>query len=44
MPCKDIKGSIKAISQLKLDGELYTVKEARLIQDQIWRIVLEANK
>ena len=28
---------------LKLNGKLYTVSEARLIQDQVWRIVLEAN-
>ena len=30
-------------SSLRLDGKLYTVDEARLIQDQVWRIVLEAN-
>ena len=41
---RDIKGVIKAGSQLKLDGELYTVADSRLIQDQIWRIVLEGNK
>ena len=28
---------------LKLNGKLYTISEARLIQDQVWRIVLEAN-
>ena len=28
---------------LKLDGKLYTISEAKLLQDQIWRIVLEAN-
>lgn len=41
---RDIRGVIKAESQLKLDGELYTVSEARLIQDQIWRVVLEGKK
>ena len=28
---------------MKVDGKRYTVSEARLIQDQVWRIVLEAN-
>lgn len=28
---------------MKLNGKLYTVSEARLLQDQVWRIVLEAN-
>ena len=28
---------------LRVDGKLYTVAEARLIQDQVWRILLEAN-
>ena len=28
---------------LRLDGKMYTISEARLIQDQVWRIVLEAN-
>ena len=40
---KDIKGIVRAGSQHKLNGDLYTVKEARLIQDQVWRVVLEAN-
>lgn len=30
-------------ASLTLDGRLYTVSEARLIQDQIWRVVLEAK-
>lgn len=30
-------------SSLRLDGKLYTVEEASLIQEQVWRIVLEAN-
>ncbi len=41
---RDIKGVARADSTLRLDGELYTISEARLIQDQIWRITLEANK
>lgn len=32
-----------AEQSLRLDGKIYTVSEARLIQDQVWRIVLEAN-
>ena len=28
---------------LKVNGKLYTVSEARLLQDQVCRIVLEAN-
>ena len=28
---------------MKVDGKRYTVSEARLIQDQVWRIVLEGN-
>ena len=41
---RDIRGVINAGSQLKFDGELYTVAEARLIQDQIWRVVLGGKK
>ena len=41
---RDIRGVINAGSQLKFDGELYTVAEARLIQDQIWRVVLEGKE
>ena len=35
--------SVNSGQRLKLNGKLYTVSEARLIQDQVWRIVLEAN-
>ena len=41
---RDIRGVINAGSQLKFDGELYTVAEARLIQGQIWRVVLGGKK
>ncbi len=34
---------VSAEQTLRLDGRLYTVAEARLLQDQVWRIVLEAN-
>ncbi|MBR0150256.1 MAG: hypothetical protein IJP89_02710 [Synergistaceae bacterium] len=34
---------VSAEQSLRLDGKLYTVSEARLIQDQIWRIELEGN-
>ena len=40
---QDIKGNIESGSRLKLDGRLYAVSEARIIQDQVWRIMLEAN-
>jgi hypothetical protein len=39
----EIKG-IKADQALRLDGRLYTVTEARILQDHVWRIVLEANE
>ena len=39
---QDLKGAASGQS-MKVDGKLYTVSEARLIQDQVWRIVLEAN-
>ena len=35
--------NVKSGQQFKLDGKLYTVSEARLLQDQVWRIELEAN-
>jgi len=35
---------VKANQPMRLDGRLYTVAEARLLQDQVWRIVLEANE
>ena len=35
---------IKAKQALRLDGRLYTVAEARILQDRVWRIVLEANE
>lgn len=40
----DIKGTIHADSSVRIDGELYTISEAKLLQDQIWRLTLEANK
>lgn len=40
---QDIRGTWKEGASLRLDGRLYTVAEARLIQDQVWRITLEAN-
>lgn len=39
---QDMK-NFAAGQSLKLNSKLYTVSEARLIQDQVWRIVLEAN-
>lgn len=39
---QDIK-KVASGQSMKLNGKLYTVSEARLIQDQVWRIVLEAN-
>ncbi|MBR0278795.1 MAG: hypothetical protein IJQ75_02280 [Synergistaceae bacterium] len=39
---QEISG-VNAEQPLRVDGKLYTVSEAILIQDQIWRIVLEAN-
>ena len=39
---QEISG-VNADQPLRLDGKMYTVTEARLIQDQVWRIVLEAN-
>ena len=39
---QEISG-VSADQPLRLDGKMYTVTEARLIQDQVWRIVLEAN-
>lgn len=39
---QEISG-VNAEQPLRLDGKMYTVSEARLIQDQVWRIVLEAN-
>ena len=35
---------LKAEQVLRLDGRLYTVAEARILQDRVWRIVLEANE
>jgi len=35
---------IKAEQILRLDARLYTVAEARILQDSVWRIVLEANE
>ena len=40
---QEIEG-VNANQSLRLDGRLYTVAEARLLQDQVWRIVLEANE
>jgi hypothetical protein len=39
----EMKG-IRANQPLRLDGRLYTVAEARILQDCVWRIVLEANE
>ena len=41
---KDIKGNFSANSPLKIDGKFYKVMEASIIQDQVWRVTLEANK
>ncbi|MBQ7578618.1 MAG: hypothetical protein IJT21_10185 [Synergistaceae bacterium] len=41
---KDIKGNFTADSQIKLDGKLYRIAEASILQDQVWRVTLEANK
>ncbi len=41
---QDIKGNFTAESQIKLDGKLYTVLDASIIQDQVWRVTLEAKK
>jgi hypothetical protein len=35
---------VKAGQSLRLDGRLYTVAEARILQNRVWRIVLEANE
>ena len=40
---QDIAGTWNAGASLRLDGRLYTVAEARLIQDQVWRVELEAK-
>ena len=40
---QEIEG-VAADQPLRLDGRLYTVLEARLLQDQVWRIALEANE
>jgi hypothetical protein len=39
----EIEG-VRADQSLRLDGRLYTVAEARIMQDRVWRIVLEANE
>jgi hypothetical protein len=39
----EIEG-IKADQALRVDGRLYLVNEARILQDRVWRIVLEANE
>jgi hypothetical protein len=40
----EIEGSVKAAQSLRLDGRLYTVADARILQDRVWRIELEANE
>ena len=35
---------VKADQSLRLDGRLYYVAEARILQGCVWRIVLEANE
>ncbi|MBQ7263482.1 MAG: hypothetical protein IJR14_07150 [Synergistaceae bacterium] len=37
-------GVPQADQPIRLDGRLYTVADARLLQDAIWRIELEANE
>ena len=39
----EIEG-VRADQALRLDGRLYTVSEAQIVQDRVWRIVLEANE
>ena len=39
----EIEG-VRATQALRLDGRLYTVVEARILQDRVWRIMLEANE
>ncbi|MDR1509228.1 MAG: hypothetical protein LBS53_06280 [Synergistaceae bacterium] len=39
----EIEG-VRADQALRLDGRLYTVADARILQDRVWRIVLEANE
>ena len=41
---QNISGNWNVGASLRLDGRVYTVSEARLIQDQVWRITLEANE
>lgn len=38
----DLK-NVKTGAKIKIDGRLYLVDEVNLLQEQIWRIVLEAN-
>ena len=40
---KDFKKEFAVGAKFKLNGKLYTVSGSRLIQEQIWRIELEAN-
>ena len=35
---------VTAEQSLRIDGRLYTIKDANLLQDHVWRITLEANK
>ena len=35
---------VTAEQSLRVDGRLYTIKDANLLQDHVWRITLEANK
>ena len=37
-------GGVRADQTLRLDGRLYTVTEARILQEKVWKIVLEANE
>lgn len=41
---QDIKGSWQSGAPIRIDGRQYTVSEAKLLQDQVWRISLEANE
>jgi hypothetical protein len=39
----EVSGAYKSGSPLRLEGRLYTVEQANLLQDYVWRVVLEAN-
>lgn len=39
----EVDGVYKSGSPLHLEGRLYTVEQANLLQGYVWRVVLEAN-